>query len=420
MLTWVLQAFDAMHFNDTLIFEAMLLLDRYYSSNPPPEEGTGGAQRKLLAAVCTALKTGAPIDHFQLTLRQVVTHLGRDQVPFDAVICAELQMLRQLRFQVGTPTAKDFLEALTARLGGDRVASACICLAEFLLQLSLYDASLHYRHPHTILAASVLALALYTFRAPQSAYTALLEDLALHCPELQNHQHLMVTCSCAVYLLWVQSVSGGEQSSFAQHLCKKFSRATFHAASTVAPPAAPPNSIPPVLGWGLQAGSGQDDFDEAIALVHQTVTSEDARWVLNLGERLRGVADISWKVRWVLARHGWSNGRFRMAPDREQLLRDLVRASRERKDHKEKGRNSLGSNASSRSPASTSSTTASSGSSTSGCSSDGFAAQREQRRLQRSASWCGQRSGRVLSKASSPGHPGHRSFRLTRASSRSP
>jgi hypothetical protein len=119
----------------------------------------------------------------------------------------------------------------------------------------------------------------------------------------------------------------------------------------------------------------------------------------------------------VLARHGWSNGRFKVAPDREQLLRDLVR---QRAERKEKGRTSLGSNASASSPASCSSTTASSGRSTSGCSSDGFGTHREQRRLQRSASWCGQRSsGRIVSKASSPG-PRFRSFSRARAPSRSP
>merc|ERR1719352_2203601 len=170
-----------MHFADSLLFDTALLLDRYYACLPREDIRGGASQRKLLAAVCMALKTGSPVDT-QLPLRQVVTHLGRDQVPFDEVLVAELGMLRQLRFQVSTPTAKDFLEALTTRLGCDRAASACNSLADFLLQLTLMDASLFYRHPHAILAASALTLALFTTRAPTSSFTAVLEDLSLHCP----------------------------------------------------------------------------------------------------------------------------------------------------------------------------------------------------------------------------------------------
>merc|ERR1719159_1280929 len=73
-------------------------------------------------------------------------------------------------------------------------------------------------------------------------------------------------------------------------------------------------------------------FEEAIALVRQSMNSEEPRWANALSERLRGLAESSWKVRWVLARHGWNGGRFRIPPDREQLLRDLVRTSRNRSE----------------------------------------------------------------------------------------
>merc|ERR1719482_329896 len=257
MLVWLLQAFDVMHFSDNLLFDTSLLLDRYYASQPPPEEGVGGAQRKLLAAVCTALKTGSPVEQLQCPLRQVVTHLGRDQVPFDAVLVAELAMLRQLRFQVATPTAKDFLEALTTRLGCDRIAKSCSSLADFLLQLTLMDAALHYRHPHAILAASALTLALYTTRAQASTFAALLEDLSLSIPDSVNHQGLLVQCSGALHLLWVRSISAGnEQPTYARILCTKFARQNFHAASSVAPPPFPPNSIPPLQSCVPPSGSG--------------------------------------------------------------------------------------------------------------------------------------------------------------------
>jgi len=346
MLVWLVQAFDVMHFSDNLLFDTALLLDRYYASQPPPEDGVGGAQRKLLAAVCTSLKTGAPVEPLQLPLRQVVTHLGRDQVPFDAVLVAELAMLRQLRFQVATPTAKDFLEALTTRLSPDMVATASNSLADFLLQLTLMDAALHYRHPHAILAASALVLALYTTKAPAISYSVVLEDLALHCPDAVNHQCTLVQCIGTLHALWVQSVQAGPtQQTYARVLCGKFARQSFHSASSVPPPQFPPNTVPPTQGWGLPpAGSPpprltasqlsvpQDEFDEAIALLHQCMNSEDSRWSAVLSDRMRGLAESSWKVRWVLSRHGWGGGRFRVPPDREYLLRDLMKSQKNRTD----------------------------------------------------------------------------------------
>jgi hypothetical protein len=401
MLVWLVQAFEVMHFSDNLLYETALLLDRYYASQPPPEDGIGGAQRKLLAAVCTSLKIGAPIEQLQLPLREVVTHLGRAQVPFDAVLVAELAMLRQLRFQVGTPTAKEFLEALATRLD---IASACNSLAEFLLQLTLIDVPLHYRHPHAILAASALALALHTTRAPHETYVALLEDLALHCPaDVHNHQHLLVQCSSALHALWTHSVGSHSQPSmYAQELCKKFSRASHHRASSVVPPTFSLSSVPPAQSWGLPLGSpaAQEELDEAITLVNKSLANDDPRWANTLGERLRSLADNSWKLRWVLARHGWNSGRFRVTPDREQLLRDLMRNSRGPKLNEkgrltpstpcsggEKGRVSSASSKP-RSPASNASTTASGDAPVSFGS-----AQKQDRRLRRAASWCGQRSG---------------------------
>lgn len=344
MLVWLVQAFDVMHFSDNLLFDTALLLDRYYASQPPPEDGVGGAQRKLLAAVCTSLKTGAPVEPMQLPLRQVVTHLGRDQVPFDAVLVAELAMLRQLKFRVATPTAKDFLEALTTRLSPDMVATASNSLADFLLQLTLMDAALHYRHPHAILAASALVLALYTTRAPASSYAVVLEDLALHCSDAVNHQCTLVQCIGTLHALWVQSVQAGPtQQTYARVLCGKFARQSFHSASSVAPPQFPPNTVPPSQGWGLPSAASpphrltasqlsppQDEFDEAIALLHQCMNSEDSRWSAVLSDRMRGLAESSWKVRWVLSRHGWGGGRFRVPPDREYLLRDLMKSQKNR------------------------------------------------------------------------------------------
>jgi hypothetical protein len=403
-LVWLVQAFDVMHFGDTHLFDTALLLDRYYSCVPAAsDDQRGGAQRKLLAAVCMALKTGSATD-VQLPLRQVVTHLGRDQVPFDDVLVAERGLLRKLRFQVGTPTARDFLDSLGLRLIGDPVPEACLVLGNFLLQLTLADAPLHYRYPHAVLAASALILALTAFAAPQARYIALLEDFAVHCPEASASHAALVQCCASLHALWIRSTSIHEQTTFAKHVCQKFAKVSNHEVSAMTPPAMPPLCLPPqppspVLTRSPEemqtdtrmAASGthqRDDVEEAIGLVrlmmldgtsrssfstqapleqqqqsrHSRCTRCGRTWPPSLVEtagfclecsrlqsgqafavvsqtaerddasasaclsKLRALAEASLKVRSVLARHGWSAGRFRLPPNREALLRDLGRA----------------------------------------------------------------------------------------------
>lgn len=345
-LIWLVQAYDVMHFQDGLLFDTALLLDRYYACRPDEDSRIGSSQRKLLAAVCMALKTGAPWD-VQLSLRQVVKHLGRDQVPFDEVLAAELAMLSKLRFDVGTPTAHNFLEALSTRLTMSlRMTEVCKSLAEFLLQLTMGDAHVHYRFPHAVLAAAVLVLALCATRAPVTAHVALQQDLALYCHEAAQPNGTLAQCVIAVHMLWLRSTTLQEQSQFAFHVCQKFSRLAHHAVSSITPPLMPPSNYMPVQPLrSLTARSAQqDDLDAAVCVVHQSISedSDEAEsrdpqlWAGALAVRLRSIADASWRVRSILVRHGWAAGRFRRPPGREQLLRDLLRAAKGKEKPSEK------------------------------------------------------------------------------------
>jgi hypothetical protein len=255
-LLWLVQAFDVMHFTDSLLFDTALLLDRYYACQPREDSRGGQSQRKLLAAVCMALKMGSPVDT-QLPLRQVVNHLCREQVPFDEVLGAELMMLRKLRFNVGTPTARDFLEAFSTRLSGDHISPTCWSLAEFLLQLTLGDANLHYRYAHAVLAGASLAVAMYSTRATTSAYLALLEDLALHCPDAALPHGTLEQCCVALHTFWLRCVVGQDhQNMYAKQLCLKFSRDNHHRVSKLQPPPLPPGSFLPLQGWVTPFSSG--------------------------------------------------------------------------------------------------------------------------------------------------------------------
>mmetsp|Transcript_53797 Transcript_53797/g.144035 ORF Transcript_53797/g.144035 Transcript_53797/m.144035 type:complete len:476 (-) Transcript_53797:423-1850(-) len=345
-LVWLLQAFDVLHFPDSVLFETVLLLDRYYACLPR-EDGAASAQRTLLAAVCTALKTGAPCEQ-QLPLRHVVNHLGRDQVPYEDVLRAELTMLQQLRFHVGTPTARDFREALSARVSTMRLPTACWSLADFVLQLTLLDAALHYLFPHAILAASTLALAMYTTRAPTEAYLTLLEDLSLQCPDSTFVQASLIQCTAALHHLWVRSVSvsANERNTFANQLCKKFGRANHSAVSQMVPPATPPSSVPPGIGI-KPCGSTKDELGQAAEIVSHSLWYDDPRYEdhhteVQLAGKLRLLADKSLDVHSILIRHGWTHDHFRKHPDLQQLLSDLLNANARKPEKSRRPRRTLG------------------------------------------------------------------------------
>jgi len=355
-LVWLVQAFDVMSFSETLFYDTALLLDRYYACPPRQDVQSGESQRKLLAAVCMALKTGSNAET-QLPLRQVVTHLGHDQVPFDEVKAAELCMLRKLQFDVGTPTARDFLETLSTRLTNLLVPDSCRHLAEFLLQLSLCDAIFFYGHAHAVLSAAALLLALTATRAAAAAHTAVTEDLILHCPEAVSSGSLVQCCS-ALHHLWVRSLNNPDHNPYFHHVQLKFARASYNAVSNLQPPAAAPSMVsvhdwsatPPSQESPAQSLHMQDELDEAVSIVQQSLVTDigaysagDAlfpgetrmvnfrdpqQWSATLAARLRSYAETSWKVHCILMRHGWTQNRFRRPPDREQLLRDFIRASK--------------------------------------------------------------------------------------------
>mmetsp|Transcript_39012 Transcript_39012/g.98070 ORF Transcript_39012/g.98070 Transcript_39012/m.98070 type:complete len:323 (-) Transcript_39012:389-1357(-) len=240
-VAWIVQAFDVMGFTDSAIFQATLLLDRYYARRTPGPISAADAQQKLLAVVCLALKVGSR-DEAQVPLQQLVGHLGRGKVRYSAVVGAEVEMLGKLKFSIGTPTAHDFLETLSTRLmHHDQL---CASLAEYLLQLTLIDPVLHYGYPHAVLAAAALALALTTLKAPAAAFTPLFEDLALHCPVAEVGADMTTPCCQDIYQLWVQSKI--TPCSFAQHLCAKFSHARYHAVASITPPLRAPSVLPPM------------------------------------------------------------------------------------------------------------------------------------------------------------------------------
>jgi len=271
---WLLQAFDIMRFGETHFFGAAQLLDRYYSCTPD-DQRFGCAQRRLLAAVSLALKTGTSAD-MSMPTRQAITHLGKEQVPFDEVMAAELDMLQQLDFQVCVPNVLDFLEGFSIRLrqAQQPVDNRCMFLANFLLQLTVSDVHLHYGHPHGTLAVAALLLAVGTWYSPESGATFMsrvIEDAELCCPELCWSRDPLQRCMERIHGLWICATTASQRGSFVWHVCAKFSRPNQLNVASLPPPTSVPRlppstksqqarlprmSAPPSVGASNGSGSG--------------------------------------------------------------------------------------------------------------------------------------------------------------------
>lgn len=245
---WILQAFDAMQFSDSMLFGAVLLLDRYLAKAPRPI-ALAELQRVLMAAVCTVLKMSV-VDDIALPLRMVISRLCRDQLQYREILWTELSVLQTLRFEVSAPTALDFLEALCVRQilhDGTRTGedARVFNLAKYLSELSLFDVKLHYRYPHALLAGAAVYVALWSVAAPAERREALLQDLSMHSPEFCPPHRQLMQCVAALHRMWCTHASGvNTEQDPCPHLHWKFSQPGRMEVATIAPPSGPPPSPP--------------------------------------------------------------------------------------------------------------------------------------------------------------------------------
>jgi len=355
IISWLVETFEAVGLTDSLFFSTVYLLDRYYATTPHEEMKNGDGRKKLLAAVLIVLKVASRENEVKMCLREVVCKtLGGNKVSWRGILAAELAIFAKLGFSVEMPTARDFLKVQTIRiLDCDRQSRG---LAEYLLQLTIVDARLHYRHPHSLLAASALTLALFATRAPQEAYRTIIEDLVSMLPDCSNPTHRLLSCCQDLHRLWLQCASGerGGGEGYIRALGAKFASAALGSASRIEPPAMPLLAFPPhaalhealaVVRVSLLATSGPAAHDDGgggcgVAGDVPELPSSRSRlaaapsprsrqaWVTDLHTKLRKASRASRRVQKILATHSWDQDGFRQTPDRRQLLSDLACAAR--------------------------------------------------------------------------------------------
>lgn len=254
VVNWLIQACDIMHFSEHVLYSTVLTLDRYCAASPGPIP-LDMMQKVLMATICTVLKM-CVADEIGMPLKTVLPHLCRQQVSFTEILHMEHRVLERLRFEVSAPSAYEFLDVLSVRLQEpwkSETGTPARCLADFLLQLSFFDAYLHYSNPHVILAAAALYVALRSLAASPCLFGILLKDMAMACPELTGQQKRLASCANALHALWVEHAqSNGAKAPFLQ---AKFSRPSYHSVALLGPPGnVTPSECSPSR-WGVASSS---------------------------------------------------------------------------------------------------------------------------------------------------------------------
>jgi len=181
-LMWLFQVCSSVNFQDSVLHMAVLLLDRYCSelSAPIPLERL---QLVTIAMLSLSLKMNGAIDENSKPpkLQNLLVHLSMQRYTIQEIFEAEHEVLRFLGYGVSMPTAVELLDTFLMPHGcpGESgLSSPVICIAQFLLQLSLLDAPLHYRYSHAVLAAGAVYVALWCAQRAPEHVLALLEDVA--------------------------------------------------------------------------------------------------------------------------------------------------------------------------------------------------------------------------------------------------
>lgn len=241
ILDWLVQSCDIMRLPDAIVYSTVLTLDRYCAACKEPV-AMESMQKVLMAVICTSLKTCVVSDEVYMPLRDLLLHLCRGQVRFEEILVMEHRVLQTLQFKgLFAPTALEFLEAFKTPLThcfGDAIDATCAFdLANFLMQLSFFNATLHYGYAHSVLAASALYVALCHLQASPVIVQNLLTNVSAVCSDISDVPACVLTCATQLHALWLDFVA--VQGNRVPCLLRKFTSSTrLHMTVLLCPPAA--------------------------------------------------------------------------------------------------------------------------------------------------------------------------------------
>lgn len=238
LISWMVDAFEALQFTDDILHSCVLTLDRYYAQCESQIELLA-MQKVLLSVLCTELKLQSVHNGKCLYWQQLIGHLCQGRLGLPAVMKMEMEVLSSLKFVVAVPTPLNFLHGLGIRLQEGTSTSEAqrwLSIALFLLELAMFEPALQYGYDHAVLAAGAVGAALQACAAPSSKHEYVLEDLAAYCPTLSNAQETVDACEEELLTLWLRSSTGESGASkFYAQLDAKFGSLSRHAVSRLSP-----------------------------------------------------------------------------------------------------------------------------------------------------------------------------------------
>eukprot|EP00747_Dinoflagellata_sp_TGD_P061155 gnl/TRDRNA2_/TRDRNA2_152388_c2_seq1.p1 gnl/TRDRNA2_/TRDRNA2_152388_c2~~gnl/TRDRNA2_/TRDRNA2_152388_c2_seq1.p1 ORF type:complete len:262 (+),score=42.81 gnl/TRDRNA2_/TRDRNA2_152388_c2_seq1:77-787(+) len=182
---------------------------------------------------------------------RILRHLSQDRMPLRDILRIEKMMFQQLDFKIDLPTPLTFLEGLGTRYWSSSpdtrlVAAASPAerqqaqrwlLANFLVELALFDVEVEYLHAPVVLAAGVLSITLLAMGDPiveatyetavesPPSYAMLVEDLTSYCQDIGLVHAQLRDCEEALLGLWARCERGiGPFVACYEQLCTRYSR----------------------------------------------------------------------------------------------------------------------------------------------------------------------------------------------------
>jgi len=205
LVSWMVQAFDAFQFDESILHGSVATLDRYYARQRTLIE-SNSLQKVVLGAVCTEMKLAEDRPGYW---QRVVGHLCQNRVSLSSVLRTETQILSKLGYVVGIPTPVTFLRGLSLRLrGADAEVQIALQLARFLLDLAVFDPVLQYGQSNVVLAAAALSAGLRVVGAPRERREELIEDVFAYDPSLISAEKHVLECEGTVLRFWLACSEG--------------------------------------------------------------------------------------------------------------------------------------------------------------------------------------------------------------------
>lgn len=237
LLTWMVESFDIMQFDDTILHSVALTLDRYYATRTSKIEDAK-LQPLVLSALCVELKTTSALEFPENAWKRYLEHLCQGRIAISEILLAEAELLTRLGYTVGVPTPLDFLRGLLVIRRGHPLVAQLLSLGTFLLELALFDMELEYGYEHTLLAAGALSAA---FRALglRSPTTEIAEQLLSYWPvsmraDAEIAKELVLKCEQALLVMWLRC-SQCETRGFYTTLQAKFAQGVRFGVSRASP-----------------------------------------------------------------------------------------------------------------------------------------------------------------------------------------